>query len=80
MLMLMLMLMLILILILILILMLMLVSAVEAGVSPATSFVSDSRYAPEPDHYRFHGNASRSTFPPVRIMPTRFSATSIFPS
>src|SRR5206468_12938929 len=30
--------------------------------------------------YRFHGNASRSTFPPGRIIPTRCLPTSIFPS
>jgi hypothetical protein len=29
---------------------------------------------------KIHGNASRSTFPPVRIIPTRCPATSIFPS
>src|SRR4029453_12950791 len=60
----------------ILLLMLML-AAVEAGGSPAMSSVSRSRHG---CHYRFHGNASRSTLPPVRIMPTRCPATPTFPS
>src|SRR5438094_10359030 len=30
----------------------------------------------DPD-YRFHGSASRSTLPPVRMIPTRFPPTSI---
>src|SRR4030095_9950190 len=59
------------------ILLMLMLAAVEAGVSPAMSSVSRSRHG---CHYRFHGNASRSTFPPVRMMPIRLPAASILRS